>query len=131
MARTSTRSTVEPVIVPEGGDESGGETLKKIQIDVPAFDPNAVSVAAASPAPPTLEEILAAIGVDNEALRERILTLIGQFPGGIPQQLLFDAINNAVSVNALYLKIGEVYVAAQKFALTGKGPVGHASVELV
>jgi hypothetical protein len=80
---------------------------------------------------PTLAEIMEAISVNNDALQASIAMLIERFPLGIPPQLLFDTINNAVSRQALYLKIGEVYVALQKFSQNGKGPVGNASVELV
>jgi hypothetical protein len=80
---------------------------------------------------PTVEEILASIGVNNEALKAKIAELLLKFPNGIPQSIIFDLLNNTVSTPALYAKLGEVYVAAVKFSQTGKGPVGHASVEVV
>jgi hypothetical protein len=80
---------------------------------------------------PTVAEVLVSIGTNNEVLQARIAKLLAQFPNGIPQQLLFDAINNSVSTQALLLKIGEIMVAAKKFSQSGKGPVGHASVEVV
>jgi hypothetical protein len=104
-----------PEQAPEG-DPAGGSAPAPVTPEAPKM--------------PTVDEILAAIGVNNEALRARIAALLATFPNGIPQQILADTVNNVISSAALLLKIGEVYVAAEKFAQTGKGPVGHASVEV-
>jgi hypothetical protein len=79
---------------------------------------------------PSVDEVLAGAGVDVEALKRRIADLLASFPNGIPQGILTDTIENFCSARAIYTKLGEVYVAAHKFAQTGKGPVGHASAEV-
>jgi len=79
---------------------------------------------------PTVDEVLEAVGTDTVALKARIGDLLGKFPNGVPQALLFDVINNAVSPQALFLKIAEAYIAATGVALTGGGPVGHSSAEV-
>jgi hypothetical protein len=141
MARlVGSKAASGPIVEPEEGAE-GAEVARKVQTEVPAEPSMAVHVTLVEegsesevlpPSPlPSMLDILAAIGVDNAELQARIAYLLTKFPNGIPQQLLFDCINNVVSAQALYLKIGEVMVAAQQFSRTGKGPVGHASVEVV
>ena len=113
-------TTTNPAALPDSDAAEAADGV--VAAEIAAID--------GSKKPPTLAEILAAIGVDTPALETRIAALLAPVPGGIPQQLLIDAIENAVSASALYLKIGELLIAAQLFSKTGKGPVGHASVEV-
>ena len=140
MARlVGSKAAAGPIIEPEEG-AGGAEVVRKVQTEVPAVEPMSVHVPMVGmgidvdlppPSPfPSLLEILEGIGVNSAALQAHIAYLLSKFPNGIPQQLLFDAINNVIPAQALYLKIGEVMVAAQQFSLKGKGPVGHASVEV-
>lgn len=142
MARlVGSKAASNPIIEPEEG-AGGAEVVRKVQTEVPEFEPTiavhvpmvGMGVVSEMPEPsplPSMLDILEGIGVNSAALQAHLAYLLSKFPNGIPQQLLFDAINNVIPAQALYLKIGEVMVAAQQFSLKGKGPVGHASVEVV
>lgn len=140
MARLSSKEPIsEPDVTPEG--ETPTPRKGEPEAAAPVAEPETAPQIASAEAPastyvdgtwkiPDALSLLGGARVDVDALLKRVDELTRQFPLGIPEGLLVDALENAISTRTLYARLGEVLVAWNLFRQTGKGPVGHAPVEV-